>query len=327
MKQIILDSPKQFKIGLENAQGVGVKGKFSNVVICGLGGSAMPGILLCDAFGDELKLPIYIHRSYNLPRIADKKSLILCISFSGNTEETISAYQEAINKKYKVIALSTGGKLEQMAKINKTPYCLVPNDCLQPRFGTGYLFGALAQILSNCNILPKEKIQEIASLKEGLKPETFEQQGRQLAEKLIDKTPIIYASDQYKSIARIIKIKFNENSKTMAFWNYFPELNHNEMCGFANLKSQISNCKYYFIILKDEQENPQIIKRMELTAQIIKEAGSDVEIITMQGENKLEKMFNTLLLGDWASYHLAIALGLDPISVPMVENFKKRLNE
>ena len=329
MKQIILDSPKQFKVGIEKAEGVGLEGDFDNIVICGLGGSAMPGILLADAFGEELKMPIFIHRSYALPAVAlakaglASKSLIVCISFSGNTEETLSAYQEATDKKYNVVALSTGGKLAEMAQQNSLPYCIVPNDCLQPRFGTGYLFGALVKILENCGIL-QNKSQEILQMADNLKPEMFESQGKQLAEKLVGKIPIIYSSDKYKSIARIIKIKFNENSKTMAFWNYFPELNHNEMCGYSE-NPNVKN--FYTIILKDDQDNPQIIKRMELTAELIKEAGAEAETIEMPGLNKLEKMFNTLLLGDWASYYSAIASGVDPIAVPIVENFKKRLSQ
>ena len=318
MKQIILDSPKQFKIGIEKAVGVGLEGNFENVILCGVGGSAMPGILLIDGFGDELKIPVYIHRSYGLPVQTNEKSLVICLSFSGNTEEAISSFKNSLKKGLKPVVITTGGKLKQMAKENSLPCCIIPNDCVQPRFGTGYLFSALVKILSNCGVLP-DKTQEILSLKENLNPETFEKKGQELAQKIAHKTPIIYSSNNYKSIARICKIKFNENSKIMAFWNYFPELNHNEMCGLT------TNNNFFIFILKDKNDNPQVIKRMEITAELIKEANAGVEIIEMLGKNKLEKMFNTLLLFDWASYYLALALGVDPVNVPIVENFKKRL--
>lgn len=321
MKKIILDFPKQFKTGLEKAEGVGIKGDFENIVICGLGGSAMPGILLCDAFGEELKIPVYIHRSYSLPKVASEKSLIICISFSGNTEETLSAYQKALDKRYSVIALSTGGKLTEMAKENKLPYCIAPNDCLQPRFGSGYLFSAVVKILSNCGMI-EDKSQKILEMAENLRPETFEQSGKDLAKKLINTIPIIYSSDQYKSVARIIKIKFNENSKIMAFWNYFPEFNHNEMVGLTNLKGN-----FYFIILQDKDDNPRNLKRIGLFSQLAREYGAQAEIIEMRGKTKLEKIFNTLLLGDFASYYLALEYGQDPAPVKIVEEFKKRLEE
>lgn len=323
MRQVILDFPKQFEVGLKAAENIKIEGDFDNVVICGVGGSALPGNLLLNI--TNLAFPVFIHRDYGLPKIADATSLIVCISFSGNTEETLSAYQEAVEKNFKPVAICTGGKLQELAKQNNLPVAIVPNDCLQPRFGTGYLVAALIKILENCSLITGVS-QEILKTAESLNPETFEAQGKSLAEKLVNKIPIIYTSSRYKTLARIWKIKFNENSKVMAFWNYFPELNHNEMVGFS--KVQNSKCKiqsYFVIILRDSQDNPKILKRMELTADLIKEAGAGVEIIEMQGNNKIEKIFNSLLLGDWVSYYLALSYDQNPVPVAIVESFKKQL--
>ncbi len=317
MKQIILDFPKQFEIGAKAAENIKIEGDFGNVVICGIGGSALPGSLLLDI--TDISVPVFIHRDYGLPKIASEKSLIICISFSGNTEETLSAYQEAIDKKYKPVAICTGEKLQEMAVGNNLPVAIVPNDCLQPRFGTGYLVSALIKILDNCGIT-NNLSQEVLKIAAGLDAESFEAKGKALAEKLVNKTPIVYSSNQYKSIARIWKIKFNENAKIMAFWNYFPELNHNEMVGLTE-KSK----NFYFIILRDNQDDPRVIKRMELTAELIKEAGAEAEFVEMAGATKMEKIFNCLLLGDWVSYYLALAYGQDPAPVAIVEDFKKRL--
>ncbi|MDD5738775.1 MAG: bifunctional phosphoglucose/phosphomannose isomerase [Candidatus Pacebacteria bacterium] len=334
MKQIIISFPQQFAKGAECARGIKLDGSFNNIVICGVGGSALPGNLLLDLA--DISIPVFIHRDYNLPKIASAKSLIVCISFSGNTEETLSAYEEAIAKKYPVIALCTGGKLEELAKNSGNPVAVVPNDCLQPRFGTGYLVSALIKILDNCKIT-NNLSQEILKIAERLKPENFEAQGKILGEKLacpvrngasigVNKIPVVYTSNQYKSVAKIWKIKFNENSKTMAFWNFFPELNHNEMVGLTGIKNQESGIRnFYFIILKDGDDNPKILKRMEITESLIKESRTDVEIIEMQGITKMEKIFNTLLLGDWASYYLALAYGQNPVPVEIVEKFKKQL--
>lgn len=325
MKQVILNFPQQFAKGLKAAEGVKLSCPFTNIIVCGLGGSALPGSLLPE-LGVKFDLPLFTHRDYGLPKAANEKSLIICISFSGNTEETISAYQEAIGKNYNAIAVCTGGKLEQMAKENGLPVAVVPNDCLQPRFGAGYLVAAVLKILSNCGIINSQD-NNLLEMAQALQPEKLEQQGKALAQKLINKIPIIYAANQYKSLARIWKIKFNENSKIMAFWNYFPELNHNEMVGLStNNKKLITNNNFYFIILRDNQDDPRIIKRMELTASLIKESGADVDFVELTGKTKLEKVFNCLLLGDWASYYLALAYGQNPVPVEIVEKFKKQLS-
>jgi len=328
MREVILNFPKQFQAGLKAAAHISkkVNFEFENVVICGVGGSALPASLLWD-YADDLKIPLYIHRSYGLAKQTNEKSLIVCISFSGNTEETLSGYEQAIKMGLTPIAITTGGKLKQGAEKNNLPVAVVPNDCLQPRMGTGYLFAALLKILSNCNVLA-DKTKEMLQTAESLNPSLLEEQGKALAQKLIGKIPLIYASHRFKSCARVWKIKFNENSKIMAFWNYFPELNHNEMVGYTKIQSaQFKVQNYFVIILKDKDDNPQILKRMELTASFIKEAGYEVDLIEMQGATKLEKIFNALLLGDWTSYYLALAYEQDPLPVKIVEEFKKHLSQ
>ena len=322
MKQIILDFPKQFKQGIESANDIKVSGKFNNIILCGIGGSALPGNVL--TIIENLPIPFYIHRDYELPRFANKNSLIICISFSGNTEETISAYEKAKEIGCQILSITTGGNLAELANQNNSPLVLVPNNGIQPRCATGLLVATLLKTLANSGII-NDPTNELLDLAISLNPETFEAQGKVLAKKLVDKIPVVYASNQFKYLARIWKIKFNENSKIMAFWNYFPELNHNEMVGLTNIKSQIANCKYYFIILKDKDDHPRILKRMQLTADLIREAGADVDFIEIAGKTKLEKIFNCLLLGDWVSYYLALAYNINPEPVKIVEEFKKRM--
>jgi glucose/mannose-6-phosphate isomerase len=155
---------------------------------------------------------------------------------------------------------------------------------------------------------------------ENLKRLNLENQGKNLAQKLTNKIPIIYASDKFKDIAKIWKIKFNENSKTQAFWNYFPELNHNEMVGFTNLQGN-----FHIIILKDKEDHPRIQKRMAIITDLLKKKGIEVATIDVLGEDLLTKIFSTLMLGDWASYYLALEYGIDPTPVEIVEDFKKKM--
>ncbi len=137
---------------------------------------------------------------------------------------------------------------------------------------------------------------------------------------LLGKIPIIYSSQKYKTLAYIWKIKFNENSKIPAFWNYFPELNHNEMVGYTN-----PNKILHILILKDRDDHPKIIKRMGLTAELLKKKSVKVEFIEIAGKNIWEKILNNLILADWTSYYLAILKSADPTPVLMVEEFKKKL--
>jgi len=317
MRKIILDFPKQFKEGIERAKDIRVGGRFENIIICGMGGSALPANLLVVFFND-LKLPLYIHRSYNLPSQTTKESLIICISFSGNTKETISAFKETQERKLKVAAITAGGELAKSAKKYNTPLVSLPSVKIQPRWAIGYLFGALVKVLSNSGII-EDNSDEIFKMAEKLKPLELETQGKILAEKLVGKIPLIYASNKFKSLARIWKINFNENSKIMAFWNYFPELIHSEIVGYSNLKN------FHVIILRDSNDHPKILKAMELTSNLLKKGGIEVDFVELEKKNVLEKVFENLILSDWVSYYLAKEYKIDPAPVEIVEEFKKKL--
>ncbi|MDP2967296.1 MAG: SIS domain-containing protein, partial [bacterium] len=182
-------------------------------------------------------------------------------------------------------------------------------------------------VLSNSGVI-KDSSGEILEIAENLKPLELETQGKSLAKKLVGKIPLIYASNKFKSLARIWKIKFNENSKIMAFWNYFPELNHNEMVGYSNLEPQSVNLKnFHVIMLRDSDDHPKILKAMELTAVLLKKKGIEVDFVEIKGESILEKLFKNLILSDWVSYYLAKEYRIDPAPVEIVEEFKKKLEE
>ena len=319
MRKVILEFPKQLKEGTERAKNIKIEGEFSNIIICGMGGSALPANLLITYLPD-LKLPLYIHRSYNLPPQSQEKSLIICISYSGNTEETISAFEEARKRNLKTIVITTGGKLKELAKTYNIPMILLPSG-IQPRSATGYLFSASVKVLSNCGLV-KEKEREILETAENLNSAELGDKGKNLAKKLVGKIPLIYTSNSFKALARIWKIKFNENSKIMAFWNYFPELNHNELVGITNLQG-----KFHTLILRDKEDHPKILKRMTLTANFMQEKGIEVDFIEIEGKTILEKIFNNLILSDWTSYYLAKEYKVDPEKVKLIEEFKKRMKE
>ena len=326
-RQFILQVPDQFEEGLRLGKDVKIEGDFSQVCISGMGGSALPANLLrtyIHSINDGKPVEIFINRYYSLPPEAvGKNTLNFIASYSGNTEETLSSLEEIKSENLPFVGFSSGGKLEDICKSANAPHVKlpVPFPNYQPRMGTGYFFSSMLQALINQGLVSdfSPEIKENASrLKDYM--EKYEQKGRELATKLSGKTPVIYASPKYKSVAMIWKIKLNENGKTPAFWNFFPELNHNEMVGFTNPQS-----KFFVIMLRDRDDNPRNLKRYEATEGLLKEKSIESEIIDMDGSDVFSKMFLSICLADWASYYLALEYQQDPTPVDMVEKLKKIL--
>ncbi|TXH01457.1 MAG: bifunctional phosphoglucose/phosphomannose isomerase [Candidatus Moraniibacteriota bacterium] len=332
LRQMILESPNQFAEGFKLAQGIQVPGTFHSIMISGMGGSALPGnlfrIYLHDLFhqSSEGKVPlsIYQNRSYTLPPESFHHCLNFICSYSGNTEETIASFEEALRHKLPCIALSAGGKIETMAKEYGVPHIKlpIPYDNFQPRVGTGYFFGAMFQVLVNQGLVPDTTALLTEQAKQILaKREELEEQGKMLAKRLAGKTPVIYTTAKYKSVAMVWKIKLNEHAKTPAFWNFFPELNHNEMVGWT-----LPQGKFFVLMIRDVDTHSQNLKRIEITAKLLRNKGVEVEILDMGGETVYERMFQSILLGDFVAYYLALEYGQDPTPVAMVEELKKLLN-
>jgi len=292
--------------------------KKDKYIVVGMGGSNLAAGLVKRWKPD---LDILIHRDYGLPSISPsilKQSTVIANSYSGNTEEVIDALQLAIEKKLNVIIVSTGGKLLGLAQERSLPYIQIPDTGIQPRSALGFSFRALLKIMGE-----EKALDESAKLANSLKPLDYEQKGKALAEKLKGFVPIIYSSTQNKDIAYNWKIKFNETGKIPAFYNVFPELNHNEMTGFdvKDVTKELSK-NFFFILLKDRDDHPRIIKRMEILEKLYRDRGLPVETIELKGKDVFEKMFSSLILADWAAYYTAKQYGLDPEQVPMIEEFK-----
>lgn len=328
-RQMILESPSQFRIGMERAGGIRVEGDFDKIMISGMGGSALPGnlfrIYLNDLFRADGKkpLPVFQNRFYGLPPESFDRCLHLACSYSGNTEETLAAFEEGIAAGLPTVGLSAGGKLEERCRETGTPHVKLPmpSPDFQPRIGTGYFFGALFALLANHNLIPDARAELLGSADRlPLQMEEMEKQGKEIAALLAGKTPVVYASVKYKAVAMVWKIKLNENAKTPAFWNFFPELNHNEMVGFTNPQAPFA-----LVMLRDPQDHPKNLARFEATAGLLRERGITVEIIDMPGEDVFGKIFGSILLADFTSYHLALTYGIDPTPVEMVEKLKKML--
>jgi len=321
LHQVILDFPSQFARGLEVAGTVKIEGSFKRLIVSGMGGSSLPVDILrtyLEENGTELE--IIQNRSYGLPKKAYQNTLNFISSHSGNTEETLSSFSECLQNKLPMIVFTNGGKLLELAKTNNIPYVIIP-DCIQPRCAVGYFFASMLKVLANSGLTeaPEGAILDIQEYLLTIMA-SFEEKGRILAKKLVGQTPIVYASDLLKSIALILKIEFNENAKTPAFWNTFPEINHNEMVGWT-----LPQGPFHILIFQEKNIHPQVLKRMQITANLLKAKDIGTDFIILEAENILNTIFSALIMGNWISYYLSLEYGQDPTPVEMVEEFKKQL--
>ena len=294
--------------------------KKSSFVVVGMGGSALAPKLLKTCRPD---IDITIHSDYGLPELSKEKlknTLIILSSYSGNTEEVIDAFRKAKNQNLNMAVIATGGELLKLAIENKTPYIKLPDTGIQPRSALGFSIKAFLKIIGE-----EAELTKIKELATSLHPADYEKNGKNLAEKMKNYVPVIYASTRNLSLAYNWKIKLNETGKTPAFYNVFPELNHNEMNSF-DVKDSTKNLsdKLYFIILKDVDDDPRILKRMDVLEKLYKNRNLQVQILELKKEKNIwYKIFSSLVLADWVAYYTALGYGLEPEQVPMVEEFKK----
>jgi len=295
---------------------------FENLLIVGMGGSHLAGDLLKTFFPEK---KIFLHENYDLPlwfKKDFKKTLIVLSSYSGNTKEVLSALDEVLKLKLKSIVVSANGLLLEKAEKFKLPYLKLPSG-LQPRFALGYSFVAFLKILKEEKFL--KKMRKLLSFFE---IEKLEKEGKKLAESLKNKIPLIYASQRFLSLAYIWKIQFNETAKIPAFFNFFPELNHNEMTGFdINDKTKFLSEKFYFIFLKAQEDDHRIKKRMDVLKEIFKIKNFSVKIIEFPLREEILEVFSFISLAQWTSFYLSLFYKTNPLEVPVVEEFKKRLKE
>ena len=227
-----------------------------------MGGSALPAEIVKEYLMMEkkLSLPVYICRDYQLPPQADRQSLVFISSYSGNTEETLACFEEALKRKLNLVVFAAGGKAEALAKKNHVPLVKYKIDFpdFQPRYATGYALVAMLDVLTKYQILDiMPRIPKVDSREKEIL-------GEDLARKIKGSLPVFYSSNRFACVAQNWKIKVNENSKTPAFWNVFPELNHNEMVGFTLPQHPVT-----VVFFQDEQETSAILKRIRITRQLL----------------------------------------------------------
>ncbi len=308
--------------------------KFKNIIFCGMGGSNLASAMVRDIYGAQIKLPMVLVRSYNLPAFAGKDSLVVISSYSGNTEEAVSCLNQAIKMKAKIICLTTGGKISAIAKKQRLPIYLMSkkfNPSRQPRYGIGSQLGALLAIFAKLKIIKlnktatTESIEYLEILNKLFAPEIGlnKNLAKGLAIKFKDFAPMLVAGDFLSANARILANQINESAKTFAISFKLPELNHHLLEGLAGPKSVMSGIKFLFF---NSNQYPAVISRRAMaTETVLKKQGVQFIEYAVNGSDKLSLALEILLFGSWLSYYLAILNNQNPAVVPWVDYFKKIL--
>lgn len=300
------------------------------VAICGMGGSAIAGDLLRAVCADRLRYPVVVLKGYGLPLFCDARTTVFAVSYSGNTEETLAAWTEAVERGCRVVAISSGGSLVALARERGFPHILLPQDVPAPRAALGYLFGALLGCLHEGDRPAFAEDLDAASgvvddlvIRLGPDVPTSDNEAKSVAYWLADRTPVIWGSEGIAEAASLRwKTQLNENAKVPAFHSSLPELDHNEVEGW----SPGAGHGFAAIALRHAGEQPRISARLAATIEAVSAAGLEVRQVVASGDSPLTALLSLIAIGDLASTYLAILREVDPTPVPVLSGLKARLS-
>ena len=303
-----------------------------NIVIAGMGGSAIGGDVVKLLTKNELKVPFVISRNYKLPNWVNENTLVICSSYSGDTEETLDSFDDSLNKGAKIIGISTGGTLTKLLIGNKLDVVTIPSG-LQPRAALALSFVPMLCLLNKLGFISSNSIKDLkstVSLLNDFRDKYYNQNEQNptyaIAQRIYKTIPIIYGENEYTGIIALRwKGQLSENSKMLAFCNDLPEMNHNEIVGWENNNTLMDNISV--IWLKDKDDHPRIISRQTATKDIIGKIAANHEVVSLQGDTQVERLLHLVHFGDWLSYWCAILHKTDPTPVKKIDHLKRILSK
>jgi len=304
--------------------------RISNVVILGMGGSAIGGDMARRLALPESKSPVWVHRDYGLPAFVDDNTLVIASSYSGNTEETLSGFTKSLGTAAKKLAITSGGKLKDLAKKEGIPVFIIDYQA-PPRAAFPHSFVPLVGVFQKLGLLTDKSValQEAVAVLKKLSGDLIETNplasnpAKQLAARLQGRLAVIYGAEMLSEVARRWKGEFNENSKAWAFFENFPELNHNAVVGYEfppEAKDRI-----FVFMLRSPSLHPRILLRYDVTAKLLAKAGIAHESVEARGKSALAQMLSLVLLGDYASFYLSMLNEVDPTSTDAINFVKQSL--
>ncbi len=324
MKKLVLDFPIQLHEALiigKNYRFISELKEFNNVVVTGLGGSGIGGSIVQNYVFDKLKVPFLVNKDYSLPAFINRKSLVIVCSYSGNTEETLMAMQQAIKKRATVVCITSGGTVSEIANKKKLDCILVPAG-MPPRSCLGYSLVQILFVLTHFGLIgnqfEKEIKKAIKHMKEG-ENET-RKKAMVIAKKLFGKTPVIYSAGNFEGVAIRFRQQLNENSKLLAWHGVVPEMNHNELVGWRDKAEDKA-----VVILRNSDDFDRVQKRIDINKKVIRKYTSNITEIYSEGKSYWEQAFYLIHLTDWVSVLLADLRELDATEVKVIDFLKGSL--
>jgi len=303
----------------------------TRIVVAGMGGSALAAELAKTWLDDVLRIPFEVVRDYSLPNYVDFNTLVIASSCSGNTEETLNCLAQARERGAQIAVVAQSGTLLDIAMNNGIAYVILPQLQIQPRMLTIAQLRALTALLNHFGIISGDKFAEIADTADWLKTESLAWKGeittdknyaKQLALLAVGKTPVFYGGPLMRSAAYKWKISWNENAKNVAFWNQYPEFNHNEFMGWT---SHPIEKPFVIFDLISQLEHPRIKKRFEISDRLLSGQRPKANTIMVQGDSLLQQLLWANVLADFTSVYVGILNNVDPGPVPLITKLKQEL--
>lgn len=321
---------EQFPAQLEKALEIGraaklstAKNKVQNVLITGLGGSGIGGTIISELCFPECPVPVTVSKGYFIPSFVSANTLVIVSSYSGNTEETIACMKQAHEKGVTLCCITSGGTIAEFAKANNVDCILIPGG-MPPRACLGYSLTQLVFTFVHHGLIGNNHIKALSGSAEMLKKKqnAIADHGKQVAEFLLGKIPVIYSTTLYEGVAVRFRQQLNENSKVLCWHHVIPEMNHNELVGWAGGTEE-----YAVIVFRDPSEYERNAYRIQLNKEIITRYTPHYMEIPSEGNSYLEKALYLIHLGDWVSVELAALRGVDPVEVNVINFLKGELSK
>jgi glucose/mannose-6-phosphate isomerase len=333
MLACIRDLPSQCRAAWQEAQAFELPDAYwdiDKVVILGMGGSAIGGDLLRSLVVLESPVPILSHRDYELPLVVDGRTLLIASSFSGNTEETLSAFETGLGTGARKVVITSGGRLLDAARANGVPAFVFHYDS-EPRAALGYSIMPLLAIAQKTGIVAEksEDVNETIRVMDDLAARINERAplarnpAKQLAEKLYLRLPVVYGAGVLAQVARRWKGQFNESAKVWCFFEELPEANHNALVSYG-LPKEIA-ARAFVVLLRAPSIHPRVLLRYDITRAALEEAGVESAMVDAEGKSPLAQIMSTILFGDWVSLYLAILNGVAPAPTTAIDKLKEEL--
>ena len=327
----IKDLPKQVRDAWTIARAAQLPpahGDVRNITVAGMGGSAIGGDLAAALLAGELKVPMQVHRDYGLPAYVGRDSLVIASSYSGNTEESLSSFEEAQRRGARVLVLTTGGRIAELARAAKYPVITFSYPA-QPRAALGYSLGLVLGALTRLGFVRDLSsdidgaLADVAKLEERVHEGARTNDAKKLAIELHGRIIFAYGGGVLGVMARRVKGQWNENAKNWGAFDVLPELNHNGVVGFPH--PDIARDALTVLLLRSDRDNPRHKLRFDVTRELLDRASVPHKTLQFSGTNMLSEVLQLTLFTDYVSFYVALLNGVDPSPVKSIDYLKERL--